>query len=89
MNSFHIGNLKIPVPLIQGGMGIGIYTPRVNQAVTNTNNVGFLVSESIGATLTVALHSYLEEGVKTRFSPGILLTELTSVISDDRKNIIK
>ena len=35
MKSFNIGDLKIPVPIVQGGMGIGISLPGLASAVSN------------------------------------------------------
>ncbi len=48
MKSFSIGGLKIPVPIIQGGMGIGISLSGLASAVANMGGVGVISSVGIG-----------------------------------------
>ena len=48
MNSFNIGDLKIPVPIIQGGMGIGISLSGLASAVANMGGVGVISTVGIG-----------------------------------------
>jgi len=48
LNSFNIGDLKIPVPIIQGGMGIGISLSGLASAVANMGGVGIISSVGIG-----------------------------------------
>lgn len=48
MKSFNIGDLKIPVPVIQGGMGIGISLSGLASAVANMGGVGVISSVGIG-----------------------------------------
>ena len=48
MNPLKIGELKIPVPIIQGGMGIGISLSKLASAVANMGGVGIISSVGIG-----------------------------------------
>jgi nitronate monooxygenase len=48
MNSFNIGDLKIPVPIIQGGMGIGISLSGLASAVANMGGVGIISTVGLG-----------------------------------------
>jgi NAD(P)H-dependent flavin oxidoreductase YrpB (nitropropane dioxygenase family) len=48
LKSFNIGDLKIPVPIIQGGMGIGISLSGLASAVANMGGIGVISSVGIG-----------------------------------------
>jgi len=48
LNSFYIGDLKIPVPIIQGGMGIGISLSGLASAVAKMGGVGVISTVGIG-----------------------------------------
>lgn len=48
MKSFNIGDLKIPVPIIQGGMGIGISLSKLASAVANMGGIGIISTVGIG-----------------------------------------
>ena len=48
MNSFKIGDLNIPVPIIQGGMGIGVSLSGLASAVANMGGVGVISTVGIG-----------------------------------------
>ena len=48
MNSFKIGDLTIPVPIIQGGMGIGISLSGLASAVANMGGIGIISTVGIG-----------------------------------------
>jgi len=48
LNSFNIGELKIPIPIIQGGMGIGISLAGLASAVANMGGIGVISSVGIG-----------------------------------------
>jgi len=50
LRSFNIGDLKIPVPIIQGGMGIGISLSGLASAVSNMGGVGVISTVGIGLT---------------------------------------
>lgn len=48
MNGLRIGNLAIAVPIIQGGMGVGISLSRLASAVANEGGVGVISSAGLG-----------------------------------------
>jgi len=48
MKSINIGDLTIPVPIIQGGMGIGISLSGLASAVANMGGVGVISTVGIG-----------------------------------------
>ncbi len=48
MESFRIGNLLIPVPIIQGGMGVGVSLSGLASAVANCGGVGVISTVGIG-----------------------------------------
>lgn len=50
MKSFRIGDLNIKVPIIQGGMGVGISLSRLASAVANMGGVGVISTVAVGLT---------------------------------------
>ena len=50
MKSLNIGDLNIRVPIIQGGMGIGISLSKLASAVANMGGVGIISTVGIGLT---------------------------------------
>ena len=50
MKPLNIGDLKIRVPIIQGGMGIGISLSKLASAVANMGGVGIISTVGIGLT---------------------------------------
>ena len=48
MNNFSIGNLKLSVPIVQGGMGVGISLNGLASAVANEGGVGVISCAGIG-----------------------------------------
>lgn len=46
--SFKIGNLEIPIPIVQGGMGVGISLSGLASAVANEGGVGVISSAGLG-----------------------------------------
>jgi nitronate monooxygenase len=48
LKPLYIGNLKIPIPIIQGGMGIGISLSGLASAVASLGGVGVISSVGIG-----------------------------------------
>ena len=47
-NPLKIGNLSVPLPIIQGGMGIGISLSNLASAVTNAGGIGVISAAQIG-----------------------------------------
>jgi len=48
MSTLNIGGLLIPVPIIQGGMGVGISLSRLASAVANEGGVGVISCAGLG-----------------------------------------
>ena len=48
MKSFNIGDIQIPVPIVQGGMGIGISLSSLASAVANMGGIGVISTVGIG-----------------------------------------
>ncbi|MFC0876174.1 NAD(P)H-dependent flavin oxidoreductase [Saccharicrinis sp. FJH2] len=48
MKAFNIGDLRIPIPIIQGGMGIGISLSGLASAVANMGGIGVIATVGIG-----------------------------------------
>lgn len=48
MQALRIGNIKVPVPIIQGGMGIGVSLSGLASAVANEGGVGVISAAGIG-----------------------------------------
>lgn len=51
MKKLNIGNLSIPVPIIQGGMGVGISLSGLASAVANEGGVG-VISAAVGRIIS-------------------------------------
>ncbi len=50
MNEFRIGNLTVKLPIVQGGMGIGVSLSGLASAVANEGGIGVISSVGIGMT---------------------------------------
>jgi len=48
MKSFNIGNIEIKIPIIQGGMGVGVSLSGLASAVANAGGVGVISCAGIG-----------------------------------------
>ena len=64
MKSFNIGDLKIPVPVIQGGMGIGISVSGLASAVANMGGVGVISTVGIGLVDNEAITNYKKHNIE-------------------------
>ncbi len=68
MRELKIGGLTIPVPIIQGGMGVGISMSRLASAVAGQGGVGVISAAGLGMVHRNPALGYLEaniEGLKT------------------------
>lgn len=63
MNAIKIGNLSIPVPIIQGGMGVGISLSGLASAVANEGGVGVISSAGLGLLYRDFSENYLEASI--------------------------
>jgi len=63
MKALRIGNLGIAVPVIQGGMGVGISLSRLAAAVANEGGVGVISSAGLGLLYKDFSMNYLEASI--------------------------
>ena len=91
MKSFNIGDLKIPIPIIQGGMGIGISLSGLASAVANMGGVGVISTVGIGLIDYKTDSTYKQNNIdairkeirKTReLTKGILGVNIMSVLTN-------
>lgn len=63
MKSFHIGKYEIRLPIIQGGMGVGVSLNRLAAAVANEGGVGVISAAGLGLLYPEYRGTYLERCV--------------------------
>ena len=68
MKSFDIGELTIPIPVIQGGMGVGISLSGLASAVANMGGIGVISSVGLGLI-------YKNNNGKTNYKKSTKFTE--------------
>ena len=81
MNGLKIGNLTARVPILQGGMGVGISLSGLASAVANEGGVGVISSAGLGLIYREKARDYMEScivGLREEIrkakekSPGII-----------------
>ena len=91
MKSLNIGDLKIKVPIIQGGMGIGISLSKLASSVANMGGIGIISTVGIGLTGNSYKLGWKKgniEGVRheirkaREMSSGVLGVNIMSVLTD-------
>ncbi|HMT36045.1 MAG TPA: nitronate monooxygenase, partial [Chitinophagaceae bacterium] len=63
MNQLSIGGLQLKVPIIQGGMGVGISLHGLASAVANEGGVGVISSAGLGLLYRHLSKDYLEASI--------------------------
>ena len=63
MRPLQLGQMAIPVPIIQGGMGVGISLSRMASAVANEGGIGVISSAGLGLLYKQLGADYLESSV--------------------------
>ncbi len=63
MDRLKIDNLNIPVPVIQGGMGVGVSLSSMAAAVANEGGVGVISSAGLGLLKKYERADYLESNI--------------------------
>ena len=63
INPLKIGNLLIPVPIVQGGMGVGISLSGMAAAVANQGGVGVIASAGLGLLYRQKGSDYLQDSI--------------------------
>jgi len=64
MRELNIGGLKIPVPIIQGGMGVGISLSGLAAAVANEGGVGVISAAGLGLVHNNPTLDYLQANIE-------------------------
>lgn len=64
MKSFKIGNYEIQVPIIQGGMGVGISLASLAAAVANEGGIGVISTVGIGVIGDVPVSNYKKQNIE-------------------------
>jgi len=91
MRPLRIGELKIPVPIIQGGMGIGISLSSLASAVANMGGVGIISTVGIGLTGKPNKLGYKKSNIEAvrreirkarELTTGVIGVNIMSVITD-------
>ncbi len=91
MKSFKIGNLQIELPIVQGGMGVGISLSGLASAVANQGGIGVLSAAGLGViysdhskdTKEANLFGLREEIRKCReATQGVIGVNIMAVMSD-------
>lgn len=91
MKSLQIGDLNIPVPVVQGGMGIGVSLSGLASAVANQGGIGTIATVGIGLIQGTPDKSYRQnnlEGLvneirKARdLTKGVLAVNIMTVLSN-------
>lgn len=91
MKSLNLGELKIQVPIIQGGMGIGISLSKLASAVANMGGVGIISTVAIGLTGKQTTKGYKNGNIEAirneirkarELTPGVLGVNIMSVLTD-------
>ena len=91
LKPFHISDLKIPVPIVQGGMGVGISLSGLASAVANMGGIGTISSVGIGLTSTTDTNRYKRKNINTlreeirkakSLTTGVLGVNIMTVITN-------
>jgi len=63
MNSFYIGNKEIRLPIIQGGMGVGVSLSGLAAAVANEGGVGVISCAGLGLLYKQSPSDYIKNSI--------------------------
>lgn len=63
MKSFNIGNFKVKLPIIQGGMGVGVSLSGLASAVANEGGVGVISCAGLGLMYKEKAGDYLRNSI--------------------------
>jgi nitronate monooxygenase len=91
LNPFKIGDLTIPVPIIQGGMGIGVSLSGMASSVANMGGIGVISSVGLGLIHGKSDKSYRKNNIlgvekeirkARKLTSGILGINIMSVMTN-------
>ena len=90
-NPLKIGELTARLPLIQGGMGVGISLAGLASAVANEGGIGVIATAGIGLLEPDSFSNFLEANIRAlrneirkarRMTPGIIGVNIMSALSN-------
>ena len=64
MNKLRIGNITVNLPIIQGGMGVGISLSSLASAVANEGGIGVISTAAIGINESDFFSNFLEANIR-------------------------
>jgi nitronate monooxygenase len=64
LTALHIGNLVARIPIIQGGMGVGVSLSRLSAAVANEGGIGVIATAGIGMTEPDFFTNFVEANLR-------------------------
>ena len=64
MNELKIGNITVKLPIIQGGMGVGISLSSLAAAVANEGGIGVISTAAIGINENDFFSNFLEANIR-------------------------
>jgi nitronate monooxygenase len=91
MKALNIGNLKAKLPIIQGGMGVGISLSNLAAAVANEGGIGVISAVAIGMTMPNYKKNFRQanlDGLRTEIrkarkkTDGILGVNIMMAVTD-------
>lgn len=91
MNTLKIGDLEIRLPIIQGGMGVGISMSGLASAVANMGGIGTISTVAIGLTGNAKKGNYKNKNIEAvrdeirkarELTRGVLGVNIMSVLTD-------
>ncbi len=91
MKTFKIGDLEIKLPIIQGGMGVGISMSGLASAVANMGGIGTISTVAIGLTSESKIKNYKRRNIESvrneirkarALTSGVLGVNIMSVLTD-------
>ena len=91
MKSLKIGDLTIPIPIIQGGMGIGISLSGLASAVANAGGVGTIAAVGVGLIHGTSDKSFKQNNIEgvikeirkaRQLTSGVLAVNIMSVLTN-------
>ncbi len=91
MNTLKIGDLEIRLPIIQGGMGVGISMSGLASAVANMGGIGTISTVAIGLTGNAKKGNYKKKNIEAvrreirkarELTKGVIGVNIMSVLTD-------
>jgi nitronate monooxygenase len=91
VKALKIGDLQIRLPIIQGGMGVGVSMSKLASAVANMGGVGTIASVALGLTEESETKGYKKRNIEglqreirkaRELTKGVLAVNIMSVLTD-------